>query len=113
MRHLLVRPTAFGAGLNLIKFCLAAAAAVAAACAPADAMSVTAGAYSTQAGSLTHTFDAGTGIALDRLGGARYTSSTSSVTAVPTGSTGNFWSSASTPSLRAPRGGPPTAGLRS
>jgi PEP-CTERM motif len=86
--------------LNVIKLSLVIAAMVAASSASAYTMSVTSGAYSTQAGALTDTFDAGAAITLNRSGGALYTASTSGVTAVPPGSTGNFWSVGTSPAAQ-------------
>jgi PEP-CTERM motif len=80
--------------LIVIKLCLVIAAMIAASSASAS------GAYSTQAGALTDTFDAGAAITLNRSGGALYTSSTSDLTAVPPGSTGNFWSVGTSPAAQ-------------
>ncbi len=83
--------------MNVSKLAFAAAALVLAGQAGAASFTLTSGAYTTQVGALTDTFDtsavdAHQGISLNRSMGALFTASSGGITARPPGSLGNFWS---------------------
>jgi hypothetical protein len=78
--------------MNMIKHALAAAVALATIQAHALSTTVTAGPTSTESGAVTIDFDSAPPAGWSYSGGALFTTSIGGITAVPPGSTGNFWS---------------------
>lgn len=78
--------------MKMIKHAIAAAAALAALQAHALSVTVTYGSMSAESGAVTIDFDSAPPAGWSYSGGALFTSSIGGITAVPPGSTGNFWS---------------------